>query len=99
MLRIIVLFAVAQAMLAQDTSATYHAKGTFTVKIDPVTPAPAAVEGLTPGLARFSGVKQIHGDLEATTKGELISSGDPEKGEAGIVMMEIVTGTLMGKRG
>jgi|SRR5579872_913468 len=93
MLRIISLFTVAQALFAQETSTTHHAKGTFTVKIEPVKLATAE------GLARLSGVKQIHGDLEATTKGEMLAWGDPGKGEAGIVMMEIVTGTLMGKRG
>ena len=70
-----------------------HAHGTFTVDVRPITPAPAE------GLARFSIDKQIHGDLEATTRGEMISAGDPRQGAAGYVAMETVTGTLNGKRG
>ena len=70
-----------------------HAAGTFTVKILPLTPAPAE------GLARFSIDKEIHGDLEATTKGEMFSGGDPKTGAAGYVAMEVVTGTLARKSG
>jgi len=71
----------------------HHAKGTFTVKIVPLTPAPAE------GLGRFSIDKEIHGDLEATTKGEMFSGGDPKAGAAGYVAIEVVTGTLEGKHG
>ena len=71
----------------------HHAHGTFTVKVAPLTPAPAE------GLGRFSIDKQIHGDLEATTKGEMFSGGDPKSGVAGYVAIEVVTGTLAGKHG
>jgi hypothetical protein len=82
-------------MLAQQksTSMTYHARGTFTVNVQPLTPAPAE------GLSRFSVDKQIHGDLEATSKGEMFSAGDPKQGLAGYVAIEVVTGTLKGKNG
>jgi hypothetical protein len=70
-----------------------HAHGTFTVKVAPLTPAPAE------GLGRFSIDKEIHGDLEATTKGEMFSGGDPKAGVAGYVAIEVVTGTLGGRRG
>jgi hypothetical protein len=72
---------------------THHANGTFTVKIQPLTPAPAE------GLGRFSIDKQIHGDMEATTKGEMFSGGDPKQGAAGYVAIEVVTGKLAGKQG
>ena len=72
---------------------THHARGTFTVKVEPLTPAPAE------GLGRYSIDKQIHGDLEATTKGEMFSGGDPKAGAAGYVAIEVVTGTLAGKHG
>jgi Protein of unknown function (DUF3224) len=71
----------------------HHAHGTFTVKVEPLTPAPAE------GLGRFSVDKQIHGDLEATTKGEMLTGGDPKTGAAGYVAIELVTGTLAGKKG
>jgi len=82
-------------LLAQQkgTSMTETATGTFTVDLRPLTPAPAE------GLARFSIDKQIHGDLEATSKGEMISGGDPKQGAAGYVAMEVVTGSLKGKKG
>ena len=72
---------------------SHHAHGTFTVKIQPLTPAPAE------GISRFSIDKEIRGDLEATTKGEMFSAGDVKSGVAGYVAIEVVTGTLAGKRG
>jgi len=72
---------------------THHAHGTFTVSVQPLTPAPAE------GLGRFSIDKQIHGDLEGTTKGEMFSGGDFRQGAAGYVAIEVVTGTLGGKHG
>jgi Protein of unknown function (DUF3224) len=71
----------------------HHAHGTFTVEVRPLTPPPAE------GLGRFSLIKQIHGDLEATGIGEMFSGGDPKQGAAGYVAIEVVSGTLGGKRG
>ena len=71
----------------------HHARGTFTVSVKPLSPAPAE------GLARFSINKQIHGDLEASTQGEMFSGGDPKQGAAGYVAIEVVTGTLHGRQG
>lgn len=71
----------------------HHAHGTFTVDVHPLTPAPAE------GLGRFSIDKQLHGDLEAASKGEMFSGGDPKQGLAGYVAIEVVTGTLAGKHG
>ncbi len=70
-----------------------HAEGTFTVDIRLLSPAPAE------GIGRFSINKTIHGDMEATTKGEMFTGGDPKKGLAGYVAVELVTGTLDGKHG
>ena len=72
---------------------THHAHGTFTVNVQPLTPSPAE------GLSRFSIDKQMHGDLEATSKGEMFSGGDPKRGVAGYVAIEVVTGSLNGKHG
>lgn len=72
---------------------THHAHGTFTVNVQPLIPAPAE------GLGRFSIDKMIAGDLEGTTKGEMFSGGDPKLGAAGYVAIEMVTGTLGGKKG
>jgi hypothetical protein len=78
---------------AKESPTKHHARGTFTVNIQPLTPPPAD------GLARFSIDKQIHGDLEAATKGEMFSGGDPKSGAAGYVAIEVVTGTLAGRHG
>ncbi len=69
------------------------AHGTFTVDVHPLTPA------LAEGLGRFSINKQIHGDLEATTIGEMFTGGDPTQGAAGYVAIELVAGKLGGKQG
>ena len=88
------LLVFAPAIQAQNRpTMTHHAQGTFTVDMKPLTPAPAD------GLARFSIDKQIHGDLEGVSKGEMITGGDPKQGAAGYVAMEFVTGTLQGKKG
>jgi hypothetical protein len=71
----------------------HQAHGAFTVDVHPLTPAPAE------GLARLSINKQIHGDLEATTIGEMFSGGNPRQGSAGYVAIEVVTGALAGKQG
>jgi len=70
-----------------------HAHGSFTVDVHPLTPTPAA------GLSRFTINKVIHGDLEATTIGEMLAGGDPRSGAAGYVAIEVVTGTMDGKHG
>ena len=54
-------------------------------------------EGAT--LGRMSIDKQFHGDLEATSKGEMLTAGTGVKGSAGYVAIERVTGTLHGRSG
>ncbi len=71
----------------------HHAHGTFTVKVLPLTPPPAE------GLSRSSINKEIHGDLEATSIGEMFAGGDFKQGAAGYVAIEVITGTLAGKHG
>lgn len=70
-----------------------RAHGTFSVKALPVTPAPAE------GIGHYSLEKEIHGDLEAASTGEMFGAGDPKQGEAGYVAFEVVVGTLKDKKG
>ena len=77
----------------KEGAAMQHAEGEFTIAMKPLTPAPAD------GLTRFSINKMIHGDMEATTKGEVFAGGDYTKGTAGYVAIEVVTGSLEGKQG
>jgi hypothetical protein len=69
------------------------AKGTFEIKMIP------QANPIDPSIMTMSIDKQIHGDLEATTKGEMLSAGDPKAGAAGYVAIERVTGKLAGKTG
>lgn len=88
------LFFVTNPTPAQTPNASpmTTAKGTFEVKMSPLS-NPAS------GIMTMSIDKEIHGDLEATTKGEMLSAGDPKKGAAGYVAIEQVTGKLAGKSG
>ena len=43
--------------------------------------------------------KQFHGDLEASSKGEMLAVGTEVKDSAGYVAMERVSGTLGGRGG
>jgi hypothetical protein len=74
---------------------TTHATGAFDVKLTPQPSDPA----LSASLGRLSIDKQFHGDLEGTSKGEMLTGGTDVKGSAGYVAIERVTGTLHGKRG
>ena len=72
---------------------TTHASGTFAVKMTPQAPDEGAVVG------RFLLNKQFHGDLEGTSKGEMLAISTAVPGSAGYVAMELVTGTLNGRTG
>ena len=73
-----------------------RARGPFEVKLAPL-PTYENVEGSP--LGHLSIDKQFHGDLEATSKGEMLSAGGTVKGSAGYVAIERVQGTLHGKAG
>jgi hypothetical protein len=73
-----------------------HASGPFEVKITPQTPD-GTFEDATMG--RMTIDKQFHGDLEATSKGQMLTAMTDIKGSAGYVAVERVTGTLHGRRG
>jgi len=75
---------------------TRRAEGTFDVKTTPLAADDATMGTL---IGRYSLVKQYHGDLLATSKGEMISAGEPSSGNAGYVAIEQVTGTLNGHTG
>jgi uncharacterized protein DUF3224 len=79
----------------KDSLMTQHAAGTFEVKIVPLDPAFKFDDN---PIGRFSSEKQIHGDLEASSKGEMLSAGSP-KTSGGYVAIERVTGTLNGRSG
>lgn len=75
---------------------TYHAKGTFEPTLVPQPPEDKA-EGAT--LGRMTIAKKYHGDLEATSKGQMLTAMTNVKGSAAYVAIERVTGTLGGRHG
>lgn len=76
---------------------SHLAKGPFEVKLGPQKPDNLQAEGS--GHGRMSIDKQFHGDLEATSQGEMLSFMSSTKGSAAYVAIEKVTGTLGARRG
>jgi hypothetical protein len=79
----------------QKGSAMNHASGTFEVKLVPQTDDK---NGDT-ALGRMTIDKQFHGDLEGTSKGQMLTGMTDVKGSAGYVAIEKVSGTLKGHTG
>ena len=73
-----------------------HASGTFEVKVTAQSPDDKT-EGAAVG--RFLLDKKFQGDLEGTSKGEMLAVSTLIPGSAGYVAMEQVTGTLNGRTG
>jgi hypothetical protein len=73
-----------------------HATGAFEVKLTPQPPEDKA-EGAT--LGRMSGDKQFHGDIEGTSKIQMLTAMTDVKGSAGYVAIERVIGTVHGHTG
>src|SRR5882724_9254812 len=82
------------ASASRKESVMAHANGTFEVKI---TPQPTDDKDAT--LGRMSIDKQFHGDLEGTSKGEMLTGMTSVKGSAGYVAIEKVSGTLQKHHG
>lgn len=68
-----------------------HAHGSFEVKIDP--------EPSDEFIGRMSLEKQFTGDLQAVSRGQMLSASTEVEGSAGYVAMERVSGTLKGRHG
>jgi uncharacterized protein DUF3224 len=76
---------------------TIEASGTFEVKVQVQKTDNKDAESAK--LGRMSLDKQFHGELEATSAGEMLSVGTEVAGSAGYVAMERVNGTLHGRAG
>ena len=83
-------------LFLRESTAMSHAVGTFEVKL---VPQPPEDKDQDPSLARMTIDKQFHGDIEGKSKGHMLSAGTPEKGSAGYVAIEKVSGTLHDRRG
>ena len=68
------------------------ARGTFPVQLRPVPGEPA-------GMGRFELDKAFEGDLSGTSRGMMLSAGDPSSGSAGYVVIELVDAEIDGRTG
>jgi hypothetical protein len=80
----------------KDAVMTNHASGTFDVRLKPQATDDKADDAT---LGRMSIDKQFHGDIEGTSKGQMLTAGTAVKGSAGYVAIERVSGTLRGRSG
>jgi len=73
-----------------------RASGPFEVQL---APQPHQEGVGDPSVGRMSLDKRFHGDLEATSLGQMLATMTETSGSAGYVAMERVTGTLHGRSG
>ncbi len=91
-----ILLTMAPDIQAQrEAVVTDHARGSFDVKI---IPQPADDPSAGP-FSRLYLDKQFHGELDAISKGQMLAAGTAVEGSAAYVALEVVTGTLAGRRG
>jgi hypothetical protein len=78
----------------ENTAMIHHAKGTFDVRLVPLASDP---EGTPVG--RMSNDKRFHGDIDGTSRGQMLMIGSTLEGSAAYVSIEVVTATLAGRSG
>ena len=71
--------------------------GKFDVNLKPLESYAQGQNGIN--LGRMAIDKTFHGELDASSKGEMLSAMTTVQGSAGYVAIEQVTGSLSGKRG
>jgi Protein of unknown function (DUF3224) len=85
----------ATAVHKENSMSTAHATGTFDVKVQPQTVSEFETANT---LARYSLDKEIHGEMEGASKGEMLTTSEAN-GLAVYVALERVTATLSGRSG
>ncbi len=80
----------------EQSTMTQHATGTFDVKL---LPLPSDAHGPDSPIGRMSNDKRFHGDLEGSSKGQMLMIGSTVEGSAAYVSIELVTATLHGRSG
>jgi hypothetical protein len=73
-----------------------RATGTFDVSLKPL---PMDQDGGSELLGRMSIDKQFHGELEGSSKGQMLTGGTIIRNSAGYVAIERVTGSVKGRKG
>jgi hypothetical protein len=77
----------------KETAKMTRANGSFEVKLTPQRDSDSA------DIGRMTIDKQFHGDLEGTSKGQMLTAGTAVKGSAGYVAIEKVNAKLHGRNG
>lgn len=90
------LSSVIYAQQSRDQAMANHATGTFQVKLNSLEAYNNTSGGL---IGRMSIDKLFSGDLEGTSKGEMLTAATAVKDSAGYVAIERVKGTLKGRTG
>ena len=80
---------------SHGTEVKVTARGEFEVK---VTPQPADDSAAGP-FSRLFIDKHFHGDLQGTSKGQMLAANTAVEGSGAYVAFELVSGTLKGKSG
>jgi hypothetical protein len=87
---------VASGTMQREQAMTRHATGTFDVT---VTQAGTDDKAAGIGLGRWLLEKRVHGDLEASGKGEMLTAATDSGDAKAYVAIERITGTLDGRAG
>lgn len=87
---------VAHAGEGAERNVMSVARGTFDVQL---TPQPADEGAAGAALGRLVIDKQFHGDLQGTSRGQMLAFSSGVEGSAGYVALERVSGTLEGRSG
>lgn len=95
MKQLVLMLALAMVGVGLQKESKMTARGTFDVK---VTQQPQDDAGGGP-FSRLFLDKQFHGDLSATSKGTMLGAGTGVEGSGAYVALELVSGTLNGKKG
>jgi len=82
-----------QKQTRKEVTMAKTARGTFDVKVIPQ----AADDAAGGPFSRLFLDKQFHGDLEATSTGQMLGARTAVEGSAGYVALELVSGTLHGR--
>jgi Protein of unknown function (DUF3224) len=78
----------------ESSTVTQHANGTFDVKLTPQDD-----KSDDKSMGRMTIEKQWHGEMEGTSKGQMLTGGEVAKGSGTYVAIEKFTGTIGGRKG
>jgi Protein of unknown function (DUF3224) len=78
--------------MASENSPSRQTTAEFSIDLQPV-------DGLLDATGRFDFTKTWSGDMNGTSRGVMLSAGDPQSGDAGYVALEVFDGTIEGRHG